>query len=71
MDEKRETKHTPIDWAQCPPFITSNSGGGSYEVSVTVHSMEELHAAHDLVLKAFSDAKADLLVRRWADANQG
>jgi hypothetical protein len=60
-----------IDWQQSPPFITSISGDGSYEVNVKVHSMAELHAAHDLVLKAFSDAHSDLLAKRWADANQG
>lgn len=61
-----------IDWQQSPPFITSISGNGSYEVNVKVHSMAELHAAHDLVLKAFSDAHSDLLAKkRWADANQG
>jgi hypothetical protein len=70
MNDKRTT-HTPIDWAKCPPFITSNSGGGSYDVTIKVHSIEELHAAHDLVLKAFSDASSDLLAKRWADANQG
>jgi hypothetical protein len=70
MNDKRTT-HTPIDWAARPPFITSNSGDGEYYVAVKVHSMEQLHAAHDLVLKAFSDAHSDLLARRIIDANQG
>lgn len=61
----------PIDWEEVPPFITSISGSDTYEVNIKVHSLEELHAAHDLVLKAFSDARADLLAKRWADANQG
>lgn len=61
----------PVDWHRSPPFITSLSGDGKYEVSIKVHSIEELHAAHDLVLKAFSDARSDLLARRIIDANQG
>lgn len=60
-----------IDWTASPPFVTSTSGSGEYYVTVKVHSIEELHAAYDLVLKAFSDAHSDLLVRRWADENQG
>lgn len=59
------------DWDKSPPFITSITGFGTYEVNIKVHSLDELHAAHDLVLKAFSDARADLLAKRWADANQG
>lgn len=61
----------PIDWDKSPPFITSISGFDTYEVNIKVHSLEELHAAYDLVLKAFSDARADLLAKRWSDANQG
>lgn len=60
-----------IDWKERPPFITSTCGGGDYYVTVKVHSIRELHAAHDLVLKAFSDAHSDLLANRWVDANQG
>ncbi|MDB5531571.1 MAG: hypothetical protein JWR51_4674 [Devosia sp.] len=60
-----------IDWQASPPFITSTSGFGDYYVTVKVHSIEELHAAYDLVLKAFSDAHSDLLTKRWRDANQG
>jgi hypothetical protein len=40
-------------WAGSAPFITSESGGGEYAVRVKVHSMDELHAAHTIVLKAF------------------
>lgn len=40
-------------WAGSAPFITSESGGGEYAVRVKVHSMDELHVAHTLVLKAF------------------
>lgn len=47
----------PIDWHERPPFITSISGFDTYEVNIKVHSLEELHAAHELVLKAFSDAR--------------
>lgn len=61
----------PTDWSQSPPFITSISGNGTYEVNIKVHSLKELHAAHDLVLKAFSDARSSLIAKRWADANQG
>jgi hypothetical protein len=60
-----------IDWQMSTPFITSTSGHGDYYVTVKVHSLQELHAAHDLVLKAFSNAHSDLLAKRWADANQG
>lgn len=60
-----------IDWTVTPPFITSVSGNDTYEVNIKVRSFEELHAAHDLVLKAFSDAHASLLAKRWSDANQG
>lgn len=45
------------DWNASPPFITStSSGNGDYYVTVKVHSIKELHAAHDLVLKAFIGA---------------
>ena len=40
-------------WAGSSPFITSESGGGEYAVRIKVHSMDELHAAHTIVLKAF------------------
>lgn len=60
-----------VDWMASPPFITSTSGSGDYYVTVRVHSMGELHAAYDLILKAFSDAHSDMLAKRWADANQG
>lgn len=59
-----------IDWQQSPPFITANSGNDKYAVVVTVHSMEELHAAHDLVLAAFRRAIDGEVARRVADAQQ-
>ena len=46
-----------VDWSVTPPFITAKSGGpNGYEVSNKVRSLPPLWAAHDLVLKAFTDA---------------
>ena len=50
---EREAATKADTWAGSAPFITSESGGGQYAVRVKVHSMDELHAAHTLILKAF------------------
>lgn len=50
-------RDTPIDWNRSPPFITAITGLGAFEVHIKVHSFAELVAAHDLVLKSFSDTK--------------
>ena len=66
-----EMTKADVDWRETPPFITAQSGGGTYQVVIKVRSMEQLHAAHDLVLKAYSDWKADRLAAEYLDANQG
>lgn len=32
-------------------FVTANSGGGKYEISMKVHDMATLHTLHDAILK--------------------
>jgi hypothetical protein len=60
-----------VDWRKTPPFITAESGSGKYQVVIRVGSIHQLHAAHDLVNKAYSDWLADQLAKDWLDANQG
>lgn len=68
MSDKRPWE---FDWETSPPFITSTSGIGELYVTVKVHSMDELHAAHDLVLDAFKRVIVERADARWRDANQG
>lgn len=61
------------DWRESPPFITAESGGDgkTYRVVVKVSDIHQLHAAHDMVLKAFSDWLSDRIAAEYIDANQG
>ena len=62
-----------VDWRKTPPFITSESRGDgkTYQVVIRVRDMHQLHAAHDVVLKAFSDWLSDRIAAEYVDANQG
>ena len=54
----RQIDAAAIDWHASPPlFITANSGGDNYEVSIKVHSRAELHEAHRIVLDAFAKSR--------------
>jgi hypothetical protein len=72
LSELDATKTLPddIDWNRTQPFITSISGFGTYEVNVKVHSMAELHAAHDLIVAAFNAAAFDKVIAGVIDAQQ-
>lgn len=59
------------DWKKEPPFITTRSGDGTYEVRIKLKNVEQMHGAHDLVLKAFEDANMLMAQKEWADENQG
>lgn len=43
-------------WRHDPPFITSTSARPDYYVTVKVRDIKALHDAHDIVLRAFSEA---------------
>lgn len=67
-----KSKHD-VDWRETPPFITAESGGDgvTYQVVVRVRDIHQLHAAHDVVLKGFSDWMSDRIAAEYIDAHQG
>lgn len=60
-----------VDWRKEPPFITTKSGDGNYEVMIKVKSAKQMHDAHDLVMRAFEDSNVLMAAKEWTDENQG